>query len=63
MYGARAKAGYILYFVDDTYFKSISKEYRERRPVVCLAAFDNREELVRDSFGGTIPALPARWTA
>ena len=52
VYGARAKAGYILYFVDDTYFKSISKEYRERRPVVCLAAFDNREELVRDSFGG-----------
>ena len=43
--------GYILYFVDDTYFKAIRKEYQEKRPVVCLAAFDNREELVRDSMG------------
>lgn len=52
VYGARAERGYILYFVDDTYFKAIHKEYREKRPVVCLAAFDNREELVRDSMGG-----------
>ena len=57
-----------LYFVDDTYFKTISKEYRERRPVVCLAAFDNREELVRDSFGGDdsrivgeVDAVMRRW--
>ena len=68
VYGARAKEGYILYFVDDTYFKTISKEYRERRPVVCLAAFDNREELVRDSFGGDdsrivgeVDAVMRRW--
>ncbi len=52
VYGAKTEAGYILYFVDDTYFKSISREYRERRPVVCLAVFDNREELARDSLGG-----------
>ena len=52
VYGARSKAGYILYFVDDTTFKAISKEFRERKPVVCLASFDNREELVRDSLGG-----------
>lgn len=68
VYGARAKEGYILYFVDDTYFKTISKEYRERRPVVCLAAFDNREELARDSFGGDdsrivgeVDAVMRRW--
>ena len=68
VYGARAKEGYILYFVDDTYFKTINKEYRERRPVVCLAAFDNREELVRDSFGGDdsrivgeVDAVMRRW--
>ncbi len=52
VYGARAKSGYILYFVDDTYFKAVDKEYREKRPVVALAVFDNREELARDSLGG-----------
>lgn len=52
VYGARAKQGYILYFVDDTYFKAIHREYREKKTVVCMAAFDNREEIVRDSLGG-----------
>ncbi len=52
VYAAKAAAGYILYFVDDTYFKAVYKEYREKKPVVCLASFDNREELVRDSMGG-----------
>ena len=68
VYGARAKVGYILYFVDDTYFKAISKEYRERRPVVCLNAFDNREKMVRGSFGGDdsritaeVDAIMRRW--
>lgn len=52
VYGARTKTGYLLYFVDDTYFKSIHKEYREKKTVVCMAVFDNREELSRDSVGG-----------
>ena len=52
VYGAKAKEGYLLYFVDDTYFKAIHKEYREKKPVVGLAVFDNREELLRDSMGG-----------
>lgn len=51
VYGARAGEGYLLYFVDDTYFKAVNKEYREKRSVVCLCAFDNREELIRDSLG------------
>ncbi len=51
VYGARAEKGFLLYFVDDTYFKAVNKEYREKRPVVCLAHFDNRDELVRDSLG------------
>ena len=51
VYGARAQQGYLLYFVDDTYFKAVNKEYREKRPVICLAAFDNRDELIRDSLG------------
>ena len=38
---------------DDTYFKSISKEYRgSAGPWCAWPPFDNREELVRDSFGG-----------
>ncbi len=52
VYGAWAQRGHILYFVDDTYFKNVDKEFRERRPVVCLAVFDNREEMARDSLGG-----------
>lgn len=69
VYGARSGGGYLLYFVDDTYFKSVSREYREKRPVVCMAAFDNREELVRDSVGGEearltadVEAVLRRWT-
>ncbi len=52
VYGAKAGTSFILYFVDDTYFKSIYREYREKKPVVCMAVFDNREELSRDSVGG-----------
>lgn len=43
--------GYVLYFIDDTYFKEINRQYNEKRPVVALMAFDNREELARDSSG------------
>lgn len=43
--------GYVLYFVDDTYYKNINRQYNERRPVVAIMAFDNREELARDSSG------------
>ena len=52
VYGARAEEGMILYFVDDTYFKAINKEYHARRVVVCMAVFDNREEMIRESIGG-----------
>lgn len=52
VYGMRTGAGYLLYFVDDTYYKGIHKEYREKKTVVCMAVFDNREELSRDSVGG-----------
>ena len=52
VYGAKARHGYILYFVDDTYFKAVNKEYRDKRPVVCIASFDNREEMARDDAGG-----------
>lgn len=50
-FAAKAEYGSIVYFVDDTYYKEINKEYTERRPVVALASFDNREELARDASG------------
>ena len=53
VYGARAGARlYPLFLWTTPISRRFSKEYREKRPVVCLAAFDNREELVRDSMGG-----------
>jgi len=51
VFAAKAEYGSIVYFVDDTYYKEINREYTERRPVVALASFDNREELARDSTG------------
>ncbi len=68
VYGSRAKAGFIFYFVDDTYFKAIHKEYREKKTVVCVAVFDNQEELIRNSSGGDdsritadVEAVLRRW--
>lgn len=43
--------GYVLYFIDDTYYKDINRRYNEKRPVVASISFDNREELARDSSG------------
>ncbi len=52
VYSAKTDGYMVLYFVDDTLYKEIHKEYREKRPVVCMAAFDNREEMVRGVPGG-----------
>lgn len=49
VFGARVGEGVLLYFVDDTYYKEINREYTDSRPVVGLAFFDNREELARDA--------------
>ena len=51
VYGARTGESVVLYFVDDTYYKEINKEYALTRPVVLLICFDNREELARESTG------------
>lgn len=68
VYGAHAHHGFILYFVDDTDFKAVAKEYWEKRPVVCIASFDNREEMARDDAGGEesritaeVEAVLRRW--
>ncbi len=51
-YGLRSGSGCVVYFVDDTYYKQIHREYREKRTVVALISFDNKEELSRDSSSG-----------
>lgn len=51
VYGAHTGESIVLYFVDDTYYKEINKEYALTRPVVLLVCFDNREELARESTG------------
>lgn len=50
-YGLRSGSGSVVYFVDDTYYKQIHREYRERRTVVAWISFDNREEMTRDADG------------
>ena len=51
VYAVKTKHGYVLYFVDDTYYKAINREFNDRRPCVCILAFDNREELSHDNTG------------
>lgn len=52
LYTAKTEDAYIMYFVDDTYYKAIHREYREKKPVISLISFDNREEILRDASGG-----------
>lgn len=52
VYTSRMESSYVMYFVDDTYFKAIHREYRDKKTVISIIAFDNREELIRDASGG-----------
>ena len=48
VFAAKTQYAYIVYFVNDTNYKNISKEYEQTRPCVMIAAFDNKEELAHD---------------
>ena len=48
VFAAKTQYAYIVYFVNDTDYKNISKEYEQTRPCVMIAAFDNKEELAHD---------------
>ena len=52
VFAAKAGEGSVVYFVDDNTYKSNSDEYLLSRPVVAIIAFDNKEELERDSEEG-----------
>ena len=50
--GRYTDAGSMLYFVEDTHYKAIERDYEDTRPVVILVDFDNREEISRNAEGG-----------
>lgn len=52
VYHSKVESSNILYFIDDTYFKTINREFKEKRTVVSIISFDNRDELIRDLTGG-----------
>lgn len=52
VFGRHTDSGAILYFIEDTYYKEVEREYNNSRPVVMLAAFDNEDEIMRDSNSG-----------
>ena len=49
VYGIKSGENHILYFVDNTHYKQIEREHRDHKPIICMAVFDNREEIARDS--------------
>ncbi len=60
VYAVETEEASVLYFVDDTYYKEIDKEYAESRPVVAVACFDNREELARNASDGEDTMVTSR---
>lgn len=51
VFASRTESGYVLYWIDDTAYKDLSREYAETRPIVAVACFDNRDDLLRDASG------------
>lgn len=51
VYAAKMEENYILYFIDNTDYKEIRRQFKEKHPIVAMISFDNREELARDSNG------------
>ena len=60
-YGLRAGGGSVVYFVDDTYYKQIHREFRDRRTVVALISFDNRGSSRAMRTAARNRASPPRW--
>ena len=48
-FAVRHEYGSIVYFIDDNTYKTNSDEYLETRPVVAIVAFDNKDELERET--------------
>lgn len=52
VYSVKTENSCIFYFIDDTYYKEIHKEYSDKKTVVAMISFDNRDELIRGAGGG-----------
>ncbi len=48
-FAVRHEYGSIVYFIDDNDYKVNSDEYESSRPVVAIVAFDNKDELERET--------------
>ncbi len=48
VFASKIQNSYILYFVNNTVYKEISREHEQTRPCVMIVAFDNKEELAHD---------------
>lgn len=51
-FAIRGEHSSVVYFLDDNEYKTNSDEYKVSRPVVAIIAFDNREEIERESKEG-----------
>ncbi len=51
-FGVKNPGGSVVYFIDDNNYKVNSDEYANSRPVVAIVAFDNKEELERETEEG-----------
>ncbi len=49
VFAVRHEYGSIVYFIDDNTYKTNSDEYLQSRPVVAIVAFDNKDELERET--------------
>ncbi len=49
VFGVKHEYGSVVYFIDDNTYKINSDEYVESRPVVAIVAFDNKDELERET--------------
>lgn len=58
-FGVEVDETYILYMLEDTYYKETADQYERTRPCVATILFDNREELLRDSDDGQITQIVA----
>ena len=49
VYAVKTGTSAVLYFIDATGYRELELEYRETRPAVAIACFDNRDEMARNS--------------
>jgi c-di-AMP phosphodiesterase-like protein len=52
VYGNPAKEATILYYIDDTYYRTIEREFNNKKTSVAIVLFDNAEDFDINSDGG-----------